>query len=432
MAVCFFNKDFGNRMQCEYEEKDNEIRVIVDYEIDDEIESNNGIRSFGINTKFENRDILIVDYDKKKNFLLKDASYNGHQSVWGTPDDGVKSKFISRVYFIKKNYDDLVSLKNTPKVQTIRIYSDIIIDFIGYQSLEAFDNENEWSIKLKKQTDSKEKDKTFSFDLNKNNIKNVSISDTWNSKHNRDNKQIQIDFTGYIEIDLVKRINYDNCYDYIREIQTFMQLLLPNKFEINKITVLIDNKWYDLNFPISKIDINPKRVETSVNENISLFLKKCYENIPYRGKKNEVRNIPYITLNTPRNLEDNFLMFYRFIECYYKRKSIKNITTTFISYSILNNYKPTFEISESNLENLTQEIISLRNHYVHSGYFIKNFSLKINYKKIDNKKNPKDYTATNVDFDWIYDRTKILYDIVINIIFKDMLKYEQYNFTKHF
>lgn len=35
------------------------------------------------------------------------------------------------------------------------------------------------------------------------------------------------------------------------------------------------------------------------------------------------------------------------------------------------------------IENLSQEIICLRNHYVHSGYFLKNDSLKINFKKLE-------------------------------------------------
>ena len=42
------------------------------------------------------------------------------------------------------------------------------------------------------------------------------------------------------------------------------------------------------------------------------------------------------------------------------------------------------------------------------------------------------YIRHNVDFDWIYERTKILYEIVIDIIFKNMLQYENYGFNKHF
>lgn len=157
-----------------------------------------------------------------------------------------------------------------------------------------------------------------------------------------------------------------------------------------------------------------------------------YKKIPYRKSKTEIRNIPYIVINTSRNIEDNFLMFYRFIECYYKKQNIPNIIKRFVSYSIRNNYDSTINWTDEQIENYSQEIICLRNHYVHSGYFIKNSSLKISFEKIDGKKNPKDYTVSNLDISWIYERTKILYRITLDIIFRKMLGYDNYKFEKHF
>ena len=74
----------------------------------------------------------------------------------------------------------------------------------------------------------------------------------------------------------------------------------------------------------------------------------------------------------------------------------------------------------------------MRNRYVHAGYYIKNDSLKISFERIDGRKNPKDYTAKNVDVDWIYERTFLLYQVVIDIIYKDMLGYDNYRFLRHF
>ena len=75
-------------------------------------------------------------------------------------------------------------------------------------------------------------------------------------------------------------------------------------------------------------------IEPSVKDDILVFLEKCYNSIPYRNSKAEIRNIPYIVLNTSRGLEDNFLIFYRFIECYYKKQQISNIRKNFVTYSI--------------------------------------------------------------------------------------------------
>ncbi len=427
MAVCYFNNDYDKRYICDYEKKNNGIEVIVDYEIDEEIEGINGIKTFGTNTKFEHRDILIIDSKNKNNFLLKDAYYNGHSESWGTPDGGTKTKFFSRCYLYHKSYEKLTDLLKTPKTNKIRIYSNAINDYIGHPSLYEKSTDEEYIIKLQKEPEKRK------IEIKKNNIKSLTISDDWNSLHSYKTYDINIKLNGYIEIETMRKINYCDINDYIKELLIYFQLLRPNKLEINKISIFINETFYGYNFMYDNIDYNDSYIDKSVNDDLLEFLYKCYFFIPYRNSKTEIRNIPYIILNTSRNLEDNFLMFYRTIECYYKKQKIKNIVNTFIQYSITNNYKKGNYKNGGEIENLSQEIICLRNHYVHSGYYIKNNSLKIVFKNIDNNvPNPKNYTVNNVNFDWIYERTKILYDIVIDIIFSNMLGYIDYKFDKHF
>ena len=121
-------------------------------------------------------------------------------------------------------------------------------------------------------------------------------------------------------------------------------------------------------------------------------------------------------------------MFYRFIECYYKNKNIPNIRKSFISYSIENNYKDN-KLDKIDILKYTKEIICLRNKYVHSGYHLKNASLKVKFDKNDKINN---YTVNSIDFQWINERTKILYSIVIDIIFSEMLNYDTYNYINIF
>ena len=421
MAVCFFNNDYDKSFECEYSINDKGIEVIVNYDIDDEIEpDNNGVRNFRIDTKFNERDILIVDYKNRTNYLLKDAYYSGHTNVWGTPDGGFKTKFITKYYFTHRNYNKLCEIPKCPSIKRIKIYSNLINELIGHPSLFEKAEENELVIKLKKGNVKQ------IVEINKDNIKEITLSDDWNHVHNYKSKDISIKLTGYLEIILQDAINYDNVYDYIREIIIYLQLLRPNKLIIDKIQVQVNGLYYCLNVPIKKIDYNDTPVLNSVSDELRNFFQKCYNLIPYRKSKNEIRNIPYIILNTSRNIEDNFLVFYRFIECYYKSNGHYD---DFISYSLVNNYKKEKIV---NVEDLTREIISLRNHYVHDGYFINNKRLEIIYPKINHKKNPKDYFANDVDIDWIYKKTKILYNIVIDIIFSNMLKYSDYKFNKHF
>ena len=423
MAVCYFNDKYGEKYDCQYEVKDDGIEVIVNYDIMDEIPAINSLRTYGSNTKFKNRDILIIDNQTRMNYLLKAAHYCGYSEVLGNPDGGYKTRFSTRYYFKNGNYEKLCNMLNN-NIRKIRVYSKLINEFIGYPSLSKEETDNEYIIKLKRDT-IKQK-----IEINSNDIKSIEISDNWKSELSRKNNKIDIELNGYIEIEMDKCISYEEVYDYVNEITIFFQLLKPCKFDIDKIAVEIEGFFYELCCPTNEIKYKDSHVNNSVKENLLQFLFKCYTTIPYRNSRNEVRNIPYIILNTSRNIEDNFLMFYRFIECYYKQQHIKDIQTIFIKYSIENNYKDKGEIV--NIENLVQEIICLRNHYVHKGYYIQNKKLFISFPKTDKKANPKNYMAENVDFDWLYKRTKILYEIVIDIIFKNMLQYDDYEFNKHF
>ena len=74
------------------------------------------------------------------------------------------------------------------------------------------------------------------------------------------------------------------------------------------------------------------------------------------------------------------------------------------------NYQRPYKWTEKNVIELLEDI----NHAIKESKKIKNH--KINY----------------ADVDWIYDKTKVLYDICIDIIFRNMLGYEEYKFNKHF
>jgi hypothetical protein len=426
MAVCFFNKNYTEKYKCNYEIKDTIIKIEAEYDITEEIEAINGVKFFGVNTEYKTRDILLIDHQNKKNILVKDAHYAGNCSVYGTPDGGKKTKFQSRIYFEHAMLEKIDLLPVTPKVNKIKIYSKCISDLIGYPSLTTKMSDNEDVLVLSNEDSSK------NIEINRNNIKRISVADDWNRTQSRKLHNITIDFNGYIEIELQRRINYDMVSQYICELQLYMQLYCPNKFKISKILVMVDGTYYKFVIPHMELEYKDDYVEKTVNVDLLEFLMKCYAEIPYRESKAELRNIPYIVIKTSRSLEDNFLMFYRFIECYYKKQPITNIKKNFVTYSIQGHYATKHQMLEIQIEKYAQEIICLRNHYVHSGYYVKNDCLRIVFERIEGKKNPKDYTENNVDFEWIYERTKILYTIAIDIIFSKMLGFTEYRFKKHF
>lgn len=402
MAVCYFNKDYEKIFNCEYEKKNGGIEVTVKYAIDDEIEPDeNGAITIGSNTQYKKRDILIVDSNSKVNYLLKDASYSGDKELYESPDDNVTTKFFCGCYFYYEDYNKLQELLEIPKVKKIRIYSNIFNEFIGSSSISREKLEKEYVIRLQKEPERK------TVKINYNNVKSLTISDTW--KCNLIINEIIINLDGYIESEMSRKVKYNEIDKYIYELMTYIQLLRPDKLKVNK--------------------YKSSSIENSVSDDILVFLSKCYKLIPYRNSKSEIRNIIYVIFDYSRNIEDTFLILYKTIECYYKKQNIKGISSSFINYSIHNNYDKFKKKTEDEIEDLARQIICLKNRYVHSGYYIKNNSLKITFEDLDEKTSKlKNYTLNNIDVKWIYEHTKILYTIVIDIIFKSMLGYEKYIF----
>ena len=196
-----------------------------------------------------------------------------------------------------------------------------------------------------------------------------------------------------------------------------MQIYIPNKFLIEKLYVEIDKTYFKFSTYFNIANYTEKNIDISISTPLIEFLENCYKNIPYRNSASKFRNIPYIVNSTTKSLEDNFLMFYKFIECYYQNGSnsiIKGLTDHYSSIETL--------IKNEFLDQTALEIVKLRNHYVHSGYYIRNNCLKIKKEK----------TITNIDIQWIFLRTRLLYLVAIDIIFKEMLGFEKYNYKKLF
>lgn len=426
MPVCYFDNDYDHKYNCQYEIFDSTIKVDVEYDINDEIEPVNGVRIFSDETSFKSRDILIIDYKNRTNYLAKNAFYIKNSVTYGTPDSNLSTSFKSHVFFEHGSYRQLMELPQTPKAKKIRIHSKSINEIIGYPCLAIVDNGEEYAIKLDKNYQGKEAE------IGVRNVKTIKIKSCFKSNFHIKNGNLNVEFTGYLEVSLRKRDNYDLIYEYIKEMQLYLQLYYPDKVAIDKLEVLIDENWYGLYIFDPSIKISSKNVRISVEEDLLKFLDKCYRVLPYRKGKSEFRNIPFIVQHTSRNIEDNFLMFYRFIECYYKKRKIPDISNTFISYSINKHFVKNHHMSDEEKERYSNEIVCLRNHYVHSGYYLKNNSLKISSKSRKGKESIKGYTVNNANIEWIFKRTEILYEIAIDIIFNEMLGYENYLFKRHF
>lgn len=379
MAICYFDGDAKRRYKCDYH-IDND-RFVVNAECDPfdlETDENGRVIESSL-CDLKSRDITIINETDREYYLIKDARCNGYSINSGLFEILYNSTYESNFFFKTNDVNDLFSLKKTPKVQSVKVFIKNLSYLYPSKSVVINDDEalNKIQIDLNKDEWNNNKE------INQNNISSISISDSWHYNLNKNNIDIKI--SNYIEITFLEEVNYDDLYSYVYELMIYLQLYCPNFFLIDKVLVRIDELICEVVVPVRRPDYSKGRFDPSVKIDLLKFLELCYIKIPYRNSKNEIRNIPYVVMQKNSNIEDNFLTYYRFIECYYKRIGIKH----FLEEALKDNYFKEQTLT-LDMKLKAREIICLRNHYVHSGYFIKDSMLIINvsFKQKIFAKNP--------------------------------------------
>lgn len=414
MPICYFNNDYTKEYQCTYSEFKNSIEVNIEYDIEEnEIEEINGARIISTTTEYANRDILILDNINKINILVKNAFRAGHSNNYSIFGNSSTTKFTSFTYFKEDTVQTLHTLQSNPQTKLIRIYSTSFSDLLPFINYAKQENNETISYTIQKQRTIQR------ISIEKDYIDSISISNNWKINE-KSQKIVNMNFSYFLEIKLSKQHSFTTIRDFVNELIIYMQLYYPDKFIIDEVKIYINDNFYT--YVTNFLSLKPKNcyVHKSVQVDLMTFLKQCYTNVSYRSAKSEIKNLYDVIFKQDRILEDIFNSYYRFIECYLKKKGYKN---NFMSYALEHYYKQSLDY-----EKVAREIITLRNHYVHNGYYIDNHCLTIKY-------HPSETTKTysvKADINWIYNQTLILHEIAVDIIFKEILNYPEYKYKQSF
>lgn len=413
MSVCFFNGNQDKSYKCTYD-FNGAITINIDYDVADEVESKNGVKIWSSSTQFKNRDIVIADLDNHTYILVKNAFYVGFKNRLGSADDKHIAYFRSFNYLKCKSINHAFKLLAASSLTKIKVFSKGVIEKCGCSSVSLKDSKDNVTITLDQNP------KCYVEKINKNNISEICIRDVWNYR-TIEPDQIIINMFGYIELCLDNKVKIEDSDDYLKELLVYLRLYSPGKFPVDMVQLYIDDEYVEYcSFRLGE-EYKKERSLNSVNVSLIDFLKNCYNNIPYRDSTIEIRNIPYIIEHKSHSIEDCYLACFRFIECYYKRTTKIRNNYQVINRAIKNNPIVLTSYKTIGNANYVKEIIALRNHYVHSGYYLKNNTLKIT-----DKTGNVTYVVSNIDYNWLYERTKILNELAISILFKSMLGYKNY------
>ena len=414
MSICFLGTDRQTKYRCTYE-LDDGITVSAEYDVSDEVETVNGLKIWSTATKFPPRDIIVADPDSKSYIFVKNAYYNGNTMRFGSIDDRTISKFSADSFFKCNTLDSVLFLSEEKSFSRIKIFCKEVNRQIGSPSLSYTRTDETTQIGLKN------KQQNECVLINNNNIDSICIGDEWVC-HREGCEHIDIRISGSIELVLKKAEAFEECYKYLKELSVYLQLFKPGAFEFEKIQLLVGTEYVEYCTTFDEINLKKRSIQNSVDGKMIEFLEACYKNIPYRDGQVETRNIPYIINRKYRSLEDNFLTCFRFIECYYKRSTNLTANKDIITQA-LSDHPQDISSFQTLGTDYIDEIIALRNQYVHTGFYLKNNTLE--HK---NRHGKVIAVYPNITAEWIYERTKLLYQIVMDIIFITMLGYNLYTY----
>ena len=412
MVKCYFDNNFNTLFDCDYSNNNNVINVTI-------YENSTNFRSESL---FENElqkqplyyskiyNITILDYKNRKFYKLYNAIKLGTEMGEGN----VSERFKSDVYLFTQKLNNIKKVDNNSDITSIKLYNEFFQYLFPIKCLLQKRNEDFYEIRVEKNLPRKD------IYINSNNVKKLSLLDECLIKTNHENSiNVNINTCKCCEIVLNKSIKFFEVFKYITDFDAYFNLIFNESRRSYKVLLKIINEYFELTYK-DQFSYTTKNSSLPIIEGDYFeFIKRCYCLLPFDKKSDYKYNIKIISLyNDYKNMEDIFMSYYRFIEFYYKSNGKKH----FIEY-IVNKYEYIFKDYFSSAEmtkDFPFEIISLRNHYAHTGYYIKNNKLRV-------EKNRQFLYYKDIDTLWIAKLMKCLKKVFYKIVLLEILGYDEVN-----
>lgn len=360
--------------------------------------------------------------------------------------------------FNRKYEDSMFKIFSEYKVKSIRIYSKSLIRFIPDCIYTYCEDSKCVLIEFNKELQS-----NF-IEINSNNIDKISLGGSFHLEKINDEYHVCVKYVGFIQIDLIEDVDCSEVYDYLEEIMVYFQLFCPDRIKIDKVEIdtgygffKFVTAYFNCRFNNDAIVSDSRYIPNLVSvkkEKILDFLGKCYNKIVYRKPTHEeklaVKLIDEIIFSDTFKMwwEITFLHCFTFIELFFKKERIQSLSKKLkqkeklkdelkeriekesSKEKVSSKYKMFLAIynSEGKLsfceqKNKANDIVNFRNIYSHEGYYISDRGIE--YGTGDNCK--KDGSSEAYEL-----LRTVLFPIATDIIFKDILGYEHYEFPSPF
>ncbi|MCI7401216.1 MAG: hypothetical protein MSH40_00840 [Christensenella sp.] len=356
------------------------------------------------------KSIIVKDY--KNNFFAYSPIFYNTGSTYSLDSyESYKTSF----YFSTSNIENTSEFNKNIKIKAITFYHPMLAKYFKNPCLNIEETKDYFQYKIKRTEINKNE-----ININKNNISKIVMSGSCSVSNKDQHQSININTENYIKLYLINEITYEEVLEYIHEMHIYLNAYFPIALKSYEtyITTSNNKELKLVHKHLGDIKHYNKIHYSIIKNSFFEFIEKMYLDVNYRVTQDKNKFLP-LEFKIPTSLEDKFLFYFRYIDMYIGEKlsmKEKKKASNFrrIEYFIENN-KDLF--NESDLSNIyfANEINSLRNYYVHDGYYIPNnkFEVKNNKTKILYKK--------DMDYNWLFDITSALKFGVYKLMYKEIL-----------
>lgn len=380
---------------------------------------------------FEINDKLSVNFDCLNKNLFEEKKFITHKTL--VIDAGNKMYFSPYFIVTRMNWQKRCSVTLSTdtyfsadgnvngslfnldlKFSSVIFYHPMLIHCFTDNSFKIEDYDKKIIITLLKDNPKLE------FNLTENNIKKIEFGSK-NSTNFKYLSSLQFSADNYVKLIFCNMISIEELPKYVQEFNAYCNAYFPKGLKVNSVSVISQDG-------ICLEYFNPKLIVPKFSELNNFFrpiqmgfidfLQYTYKNYNYRSLENKNE---YILLDFKQlpSLEDEFLFYLRYLNLHIGKllkENSKNNSLYKIIEEFVNKYKYIFDKKEITVDNnLPNEINSLRNHYVHEGYYLHDNTFAVTKKQ--------EWLYDKVlDYQWLWRLVDVLKSGSFIIFYKDVLK----------
>lgn len=329
-----------------------------------------------------------------------------------TPYEKYKTDF----FFESFSMDANTGFENIKRIDSICLFNPVLGRLLTNSSLQIQTTKDDWvNFKVNLHPEAR------TIEIHKNNIEQIAFNTTCNFSCSDEYRRVRIDTEFYARIVLEKPVDYGEILAYIKEFDVMIAAYsFVNVRSYEAYVVTDTGHKYKLYYKQQGEDkIYSKGMHLPIKKNFFEFIESMYPMINYRNTKRK-NEFLLLDLHKPTSLEDRYTYYFRFIDLYMGcklRESMGKEPSNYERLSVfIDDYIDYFKGHEDK-DKLKNELNSLRNHFIHEGYYFPDNRFAVKEKR-------KILYYKTLDYKWLFDIVKSFRLCSYLILYKEILKLE--------